>query len=66
MEYSNDDIYIYFFFHSFFKNCILLSEDHFTITNSVDQDEMQHKAAFLMGLHCLQKYSFKGFPNTRD
>ena len=36
----------------------------FTLTNSVDPDEMQHYAAFHLGLHCLQKYSFKGFPNT--
>ena len=36
-----------------------------TFTNSVDTDEMQHYAAFHQGLHCLQKYSFKGFPNTK-
>ena len=29
----------------------------FTFTNSVDPDEMQHYAAFHLGLHCLQKYS---------
>ena len=34
-------------------------------TNSVDPDEMQHFAAFHLGLHCLQKYPFKGFPNTK-
>ena len=33
----------------------------FTFTNSVDPDEM-HNAAFHLGLHCLQNYSFKGFP----
>ena len=27
----------------------------FTFTNSVDPDEMQHYAAFHLGLHCLQK-----------
>ena len=40
----------------------------FTLTNSVDPDEMQHYAAFHLGLHatfhqglhCLQKYSFRG------
>ena len=37
----------------------------FTFTNSVDPDEMQHYAAFHLGLHCLQKYSFMGFPNTK-
>ena len=30
----------------------------FTFTNSVGPDEMQHYAAFHLGLHCLQKYSF--------
>ena len=30
----------------------------FTFTNSVDTDEMQHYAAFHLGLHCLQKYWF--------
>ena len=39
------------------KSCIL-----FTFTNSVDPDEMQHYAAFHLGLHCLQKYLFRGFP----
>ena len=29
----------------------------FTLSNSVDPDEMQHYAAFHLGLHCLQKYS---------
>ena len=28
----------------------------FTFTNSVGPDEMQHYAAFHLGLHCLQKY----------
>ena len=31
----------------------------FTFTNNVDPDEMQHYAAFHLGLHCLQKYSFR-------
>ena len=44
----------------FTKYCILLSEDLFTFTNSADSDEMQHYAAFHLGLHCLQKYSFRG------
>ena len=26
---------------------------------------MQHNAAFHLGLHCLQKYSFRGFPYTK-
>ena len=37
----------------------------FTFTNSVDPDEMQHDAAFHLDLHCLQKYLFRGFPNTK-
>ena len=30
-----------------------VSEDLFIFTNSVDPDEMQHYAAFHLGLHCL-------------
>ena len=41
------------------KYCILLSEDLFTFTNSVDLDEMQYYAAFHLGLQCLQKYSLR-------
>ena len=37
----------------------------FTFTNSVDPEEMQHYAAFHLGLHCLQKYSFRGYLNTK-
>ena len=35
----------------------LLSEDlsYFSISNSVDPDEMQHYAAFYLGLRCLHK-----------
>ena len=29
-------------------------------TNNVDLDEMQHSAAFYLGLHCLQNISFRG------
>ena len=36
-----------------------------TFANSVDPDEMQLYAAFHQGLHCLQKYSFRSFPNTK-
>ena len=38
----------------------------FTFANSVDPDEMQHYAAIHLGLHCMRKYSFVGFPNTKD
>ena len=37
----------------------------FTFANSVYPDEMLHYAAFHLGLHCLQKYSFRGFPKQR-
>ena len=43
--------------YDFKKNCILLSENCFTFTNSVDTDEMQHHAAFHLGLNCLEKVS---------
>ena len=45
-------------FHNIFH--FFLSEDIFMYTYSVDPDEMQHYAAFHLGLHCLQKYSFRG------
>ena len=37
----------------------------FNFTNSVDPGEMQHYAAFHLGLHCLQKYLFTGFPEHK-
>ena len=36
----------------------------FTFTNSVDPDEMQHCAAFHLGLYCLQKNPLRSFLNT--
>ena len=33
--------------------------------NSADPDEMQHYAAFHLGLHCLLKNQFGGFQNTK-
>ena len=36
------------------KNVVVLA-------NSVDADEMQHYAAFHLGLHCLPEYTFRGF-----
>ena len=42
----------------------LMSEDLFDLS-SVDSVEMQHDAAFLLGLQCLQKYSFRGFPKYK-
>ena len=38
----------------------------FAFTKSVDPDGMQQYAAFHLGLHCLQKYSFRGFLNTNS
>ena len=35
------------------------------IANIVDPDEMQHHAAFHLGLHCLPKYPFRDFLNTK-
>ena len=44
-----------------FKNIVFFClKIFFTFTNSVDPDEMQHFAAFHLGLPCLQKYSFRG------
>ena len=51
--------------YNFKKLLYFLPEDIFTFTNSVDPDEMQHYAAFHLGLHCLPKYPFWGFPNTK-
>ena len=51
--------------YNFRKYCILLSEDLLIFTNSVDSDEMQHNAAFHLGLHCLINYSFMGFLNAK-
>ena len=33
------------------------------LANSADSDEMQHYAAFHLGLHCLPEYLFWGFQN---
>ena len=47
------------------KNIVFfLSEDLFYPNKQVEPDEMPHYAAFHLGLHCLQKYSFTSFPNT--
>ena len=35
------------------------------LANSADPDEMQHYAAFHLGLHCLPKYPFGGFQYTK-
>ena len=49
-----------------FKNKYLLfCLNLFTLTNSVDPDEMQHYAAFHLGLHSLQNDSFRSVLNTK-
>ena len=35
------------------------------IANSADPDEMQHYAAFHLGLHCLPKYPFRVFKDAK-
>ena len=35
------------------------------LANTADPDEMQHYAAFHLGLHCLPKYHFKGCQYTK-
>ena len=35
------------------------------LANSVDPDEMQHYAAFHLGLHSLPEYPFSGFQYTK-
>ena len=54
------------------KKQISSSKDIFSLTNSVDLDEMQEMqhyaafyAAFHLCLHCLQKYTFRGFPKYK-
>ena len=46
------------------KNILFLSlrlNIDFVLANSTDPDEMQHNAAFQLGLHCLSKYMLMGF-----
>ena len=49
----------------FLKYCFFCPKIVFTFTNSVDPDKMQHYTAFYLGLHCLQKYMFRGFRNIK-
>ena len=47
------------------KNIVFLSlMIDFVPTNSADPDEMPHFVAFHLGLNCLQKNPFRGFPST--
>ena len=48
------------------KNNVFLSlKVVLILPNSADPDEMQHYAAFHLGLHCLSKYQFRGFQHTK-
>ena len=52
--------------YDFQKNIVFFClKVFFSFNNIVDHDEMPHYAAFHLGLHCLQKYSFRGFPDTK-
>ena len=54
--------YLWMSGHNFQKNIVFFwLKIFFTFTNSVDPDY----AAFHLGLHCLQKFSFRGFPNIK-
>ena len=46
-------------------NAFLFLKIVLTSTKSVDPGEMPLSAAFLMGLHCLPKYPFRVFQNTK-
>ena len=46
------------------KNIVFLSEEPIYIY-SVDPDEMQHDAAFHLGLQCLQKLPVYWFPEYK-
>ena len=48
------------------KNIVLLSlKINFVLSNSADPDEMPQFVAFHQGLHCLQKYPFRGFQSSK-
>ena len=38
---------------------------YFVLASSADPDEMPHDAAFLLGLHCLPNFPFRGFWYTK-
>ena len=44
------------------KKMYFCLEIFLTFTNSVDPDKMQH---YHLGLYCLHKYSFRGFPKNK-
>ena len=48
------------------KVCISFPKTVLVLANCADPDEMQHYAAFHLGLHCLSKYPFKGFQSSKS
>ena len=50
--------------YKFTKNVVFLSlKNDLFLANSADPDEMPHYAPFHLGVHCLPKYLFMGFPS---
>ena len=47
------------------KIVFVSSRIDFILANSAHHDEMPQCAAFYLGLHCLPKYLFRGFPSTK-
>ena len=45
----------------YFLNLCLSLKIEFSLANGVDPDEMLYYAKFHLGLHCLPKYSLRGF-----
>ena len=39
---------------------------YFILANSADADEMLRSVVFLLGLHSLQRYLFRGFPAYKE
>ena len=46
-------------------NVVLSLKVILIVANSAVPDEMQHYAAFHLGLHCMPKYPFRGFQYTK-
>ena len=60
-------IYLGVLGYNFPKILHFLSEDLFTLSNSLDPDEMpQKETVFNLGLRCLPKYLFRGFQCTKS
>ena len=50
--------------YNFKKRVVFLSlKNDLFLDNSADTDGMLHYAPFHLGLHCLPKYQFRGFPS---